>query len=169
MNQVMKETDFNPDMHEYYMRKALVLARQAMEEDEVPVGCIIVHNAKLIAKAFNQVEKLRDNTAHAEMIALTQAESFLESKWLKGSFLYVTIEPCFMCAYAMLLCRVSRVYFGAYEPRTGALGSIIDVNNLKLNHRIEVTPGILEDECGKLMKDFFKRKRNINALDNKKY
>ena len=165
----MKENNQILKMDEYYMRRALVLAEQAMQEDEVPVGCVIVHNTRIIAKAYNQVEKLKDNTAHAEMVAITQAESFLGSKWLKGCSVYVTIEPCFMCTYAMLLCRVSRVYYSSPEPKTGALGSIIDVNNLKLNHRFEVIPGILEYESRRLIKDFFKRKRKSNALDNKKH
>lgn len=162
----MNEKLHNSNIHVYYMGKAIELAKQAMKEDEVPVGCVIVCEDRIIGKAYNQVERLRDNTAHAEMIAITQAESYLQSKWLKGCFLYVTIEPCFMCAYALVLCRISQVFLGAREPKTGAFGSIIDINKLNLNHYIKVTSGILEEECRALMRDFFKHKRRTDALDS---
>jgi tRNA(adenine34) deaminase len=145
--------------HEYFMRKALNLAQKAKDEDEVPVGCVIVHKTKLIAQAYNQVEKLSDSTAHAEMIAITQAESFLGSKWLKGCRLYVTIEPCFMCASALVLCRIDEVFFGAAEPKSGAFGSVLDINTVGLNHRLKVTSGILKDECRAMMREFFAAKR----------
>jgi len=156
--------DFNKSV--YYMGKAIELAEQAVKEDEVPVGCVIVYEHRIIGKAYNQVERLGDNTAHAEMIAITQAESFLRSKWLKGCSLYVTIEPCFMCAYALVLCRISHVFFGAREPKTGAFGSTVDINKINLNHYIKVTGGILEEECRSLIRDFFRRKRRDDALDS---
>jgi tRNA(adenine34) deaminase len=145
--------------HEYFMRKALNLAQKAKDEDEVPVGCVIVHKTKIIAQAHNQVERLSDSTAHAEMIAITQAESFLGSKWLKGCRLYVTIEPCFMCAAALVLCRIDEVFFGGPEPKSGAFGSVLDINTLGLNHRLKVKSNILKDECKALMREFFATKR----------
>ncbi|MBN2119995.1 MAG: nucleoside deaminase [Candidatus Omnitrophica bacterium] len=149
----------NFNNHTYFMTKALELARRAQEQDEVPVGCVIVQESKIIAQAYNQVERLKDSTAHAEMIAITQAESYLGSKWLKGCRVYVTIEPCFMCACAFVLCRISKLFFGAPEPKTGAFGSVSDINRFNLNHRIEVSKGLLEDECRGLLQDFFKKKR----------
>ena len=145
--------------HDYFMAKALQLARKAKDEDEVPVGCVIVKDRKIIAQASNQVEKLNDSTAHAEMIAITQAEAFLKSKWLKGCSLYVTIEPCLMCACALVLCRIDKVFFASPEPRSGAFGSVVDINRLGLNHRIEVVSGIRREESAALIKGFFAAKR----------
>ncbi len=143
----------------YYMGKALSLAERAFDENEIPIGCVIVYENKVIAKAYNQVEKLKDSTAHAEMIAITQAESYLQSKWLKGCSLYVTIEPCLMCADAIVLSRIDRVLFGVSEPKTGAFGSVIDINKIGLNHQVDVVSGILEDKSLDLMQSFFKAKR----------
>jgi len=120
---------------------------------------VIVYKDRIIAQAHNQIETLKDPTAHAEMIAITQAASFLKSKWLKGCSLYVTIEPCSMCAGALVLSRIERIIFGAADPKTGAVGSKIDINTLKLNHKLKVKKGILEKECSQIMKDFFKAKR----------
>jgi tRNA(adenine34) deaminase len=142
-----------------YMRKALEQARYALEEDEVPVGAAVVYKDKVIARAHNQVERLHDPTAHAEMIAITQAADFLKSKWLFGCTLYITVEPCSMCAGALILSRIDRIIFGASDPKTGAFGSKINVNTLRLNHRIKIKKGILERECSQLLKDFFKEKR----------
>ena len=141
------------------MRKALLQAGYALEEDEVPVGAVIVYKDRIIAQAHNQIETLKDPTAHAEMIAITQAASYLKSKWLKGCTLYVTIEPCLMCAGALVLSRIDKVIFGAADPKTGAFGSKIDINTLKLNHKLKVKMGVLEKECSRIIKDFFKRKR----------
>lgn len=142
------------------MQEALKQAKIAFEKDEVPVGCVITHKNKIISRAHNQVELLKDPTAHAEMIAITQATNFLKSKWLCDSSLYVTIEPCSMCAGALVLSRIKNIYFGAKDPKTGACGSVVNiVNNKKLNHRIKVKGGILEKECGELLKKFFKEKR----------
>lgn len=146
--------------HEAMMQEALKQAKQALEADEVPVGAIILHGREIIAKAHNQVEMLKDPTAHAEMIAITQASHFLSSKWLQDCVLYVTIEPCSMCAGALVLSRLSQVIFGAKDPKTGACGSIVNIlNHKKLNHQIEVQGGILADECGLMMSEFFKKKR----------
>lgn len=135
-------------------------ARKAAAQDEVPVGAVIVHKDKIIARGHNQVERLKDPTAHAEMIAITSAANYLRTKWLKDTSLYVTIEPCSMCAGALVLARVKNLYFGASDPKTGACGSVVNiVNHKKLNHRIKVVKGILEAECGTLLKNFFKNKR----------
>ena len=144
---------------EYFMRKALELAQRALDEEEVPVGCVIVYKEKVIAQAYNQVERLKDCTAHAEMIALTQAESFLQSKWLKNCSVYVTIEPCLMCAVAISLCRVKEVIFGASQPKVGGFGSLVDINTLKISPRIRIKSGILEDDCRFLIQNFFKERR----------
>ena len=142
------------------MLEALKEAKEAFEEDEVPVGAIIVSQKRIIAKAHNQIERLKDPTAHAEMIAITQAASTLGSKWLNEASIYVTIEPCSMCAGALVLARIKNIVYGAQDPKTGACGSVINiVNHQKLNHRAAVKSGILKEECGLLLKEFFSRKR----------
>lgn len=145
---------------EMFMREAIRQAKAAAGEDEVPVGAVIVYQRKIIAKAHNQIETLKDPTAHAEMIAITQATNYLSSKWLQECSLYVTIEPCSMCAGALVLARILRVCFGAEDPKTGACGSVINIANHKsLNHRIEVNGGILAGECADLVSEFFQKKR----------
>ena len=147
-------------IEKFFMSEALKEAQKAFEEDEVPVGAVIVHEGRIIARGHNQIERLKDPTAHAEIIAITSAANYLGTKWLNGSSLYVTIEPCSMCAGAMVLARVKNLCFGASDPKTGACGSIIDIaNHKKLNHRIKTTRGVLEAECGSLLKDFFRKKR----------
>ncbi|MCF7916796.1 MAG: nucleoside deaminase, partial [Candidatus Omnitrophica bacterium] len=121
-----------------YMQQALQQAVYAEAEDEVPIGAVIVLRNKIIAKSYNQVEKLKDPTAHAEMIAITQAASYLQTKWLKDCKLYVTVEPCSMCAGALVLSRIKEVIFGAIDRKTGAFGSKIDINKVGLNHKIKV-------------------------------
>jgi tRNA(adenine34) deaminase len=143
----------------FYMETALKQAECAFEEDEVPVGAVIVYKNRIIAKAHNQVERLKDPTAHAEMIAITQAANFLGSKWIIDATLYVTVEPCSMCAGALVLSRITNVVFGAEDPKTGAFGSRLDINCFGLNHKIRVKKGFLRDECSALIKDFFKNKR----------
>jgi tRNA(adenine34) deaminase len=154
-----------PSQDQLYMRRALSLALQAQARDEVPVGAIIVYNNRIIAQAHNQVELLADPTAHAEILAITQAAAFLKSKWLDACSLYVTIEPCAMCAGALVLSRIDKVIFGAGDPKTGAFGSRLDINKLRLNHKIKVKKGVLEDESAKIMRDFFKSKR-IAAINS---
>ncbi|MBM3250597.1 MAG: tRNA adenosine(34) deaminase TadA [Candidatus Omnitrophica bacterium] len=145
---------------EIYMSEALKEARQAIKEDEVPVGCVVVHKGRVIARGHNQIERLKDPTAHAEMLALTSAANYLGVKWLNGASLYVTIEPCSMCAGALVLARIKRIYYGAKDPKTGACGSVLNIaNHKKLNHRIEVKGGILQKECGSLLSEFFRKKR----------
>ncbi len=147
-------------LHEDYMREAFKEAQQAERENEVPVGAVVVHNDKIIARGHNQIERLKDPTAHAEIIAITSAANFLGTKWLNEASLYVTIEPCSMCAGALVLARVKNLFFGARDPKTGACGSVVNIaNHKKLNHRTKVTKGILEAECSSLLKDFFRKKR----------
>lgn len=146
--------------HNEFMREALSEAQRALEEDEVPVGAVIVYKSKIIARGYNQVERLKDPTAHAEMLALTAAANYLGSKWLNEVMAYVTIEPCSMCAGAFVLARIKEIIYGADDPKTGACGSVINiVNNKTLNHRIDVKKGILKQECGALLKEFFRKKR----------
>jgi tRNA(adenine34) deaminase len=145
---------------EMFMREAIRQAKAAALKDEVPVGAVIVYERKIIAKSHNQIETLKDPTAHAEMIAITQAANFCSSKWLQDCTLYVTIEPCSMCAGALVLARIPRICFGAKEPKTGACGSVINIaNHRSLNHRIEVNGGVLAEECSALVSEFFKKKR----------
>ena len=142
------------------MQEALKEAQKALEKDEVPVGCVIVHKGKIIGRGHNQVEMLKDPTAHAEMLALTSAAGSLASKWLNEADVYVTIEPCSMCAGAMVLARVKNLYYGCDDPKTGACGSVFEIaHNRKLNHRIKVNKGLLKEESGFLLKKFFKSKR----------
>ena len=146
---------------EIYMSEAIKEARKAFDEDEVPVGAVVVHEGRVIARGHNQVERLKDPTAHAEMLALTSATKYLGGKWLNGAALYVTIEPCSMCAGALVLARLKQVYFGARDSKTGACGSVVNIiNHKRLNHRIKVKGGILEKECGSLLSEFFKKKRS---------
>jgi len=149
--------------HEMFMVEALKEAHKAFDKEEVPVGCVIVYDGHIISRGYNQVEMLKDPTAHAEMLALTSAANHLNSKWLNDAVLYVTIEPCSMCAGALVLARIKEVVYGADDPKTGACGSVFDIaNNKKLNHRIKVTKGILQQECSSLVSEFFKRKRSRN-------
>ena len=141
------------------MRMALAQAEYAFSEDEVPVGAVVVCEGKVIAKGYNQIEKLKDPTAHAEMLAITSAAGYLKSKWLKKCSIYVTIEPCSMCAGALVLARIDKLFYGANDPKTGAFGSKVNINNLKLNHKLKVKKGILADECSQILKEFFKKKR----------
>jgi len=143
-----------------YMSEAFKEAKKAFSKDEVPVGCVITHANKIIARAHNNVETLKDPTAHAEIIAITQAASFLKSKWLQGCSVYVTIEPCQMCACALVLARIEKLVFGAYEAKTGAFGSACDIMRTKgLNHSFEVISGVMENESSQIMSDFFRNKR----------
>lgn len=148
--------------HEFYMKEALKEARKAFIKDEVPVGAVIVHKGLVIARAHNQIKTLKDPTAHAEMIAITEAANYLQNERLIGCSIYVTIEPCSMCAGAMVLARIDKVIYAAEDPKTGACGSVLDITNHKeLNHKINIKKGILEEEAGLLIKEFFKKKRKI--------
>ncbi|MEA3328387.1 MAG: tRNA adenosine(34) deaminase TadA [Candidatus Omnitrophota bacterium] len=143
-----------------YMDEALKEAGRAFKKDEVPIGAVIVYNRKIISRAHNQIKLLKDPTAHAEMIALTQAAGYLRNERLNDCTMYVTVEPCAMCAGALVLARVKRLVYGAEDPKTGACGSVFDItSNKKLNHRIKVKKGVLAEESGQLLKEFFKKKR----------
>jgi len=144
----------------FYMQEALKEARVAFEEGEVPVGCVVVHAGRIIGRAHNQRERLNDPTAHAEMIALTQASAALERWRLSGSTVYVTMEPCPMCAGALVLARVDRLVFGAADEKAGACGTLYNIAaDDRLNHRIEITSGVLAAEATELLQDFFRRRR----------
>jgi len=145
---------------EAFMRAALKEARLAAERDEVPVGAVVVHGGRIIGRGHNQREMLKDPTAHAEMIAITQAAAARESWRLDGTVLYVTLEPCLMCAGAIVNARIPRVVFGARDPRAGACGSLYQVGlDARLNHRFAVEGGVLDGECALLLQAFFARKR----------
>jgi tRNA(adenine34) deaminase len=147
---------------EHFMRRALQQAELAVQQDEVPVGAIVVHANKIIATAFNQREQLADPTAHAEMIAITQAASHLNSWRLIDCTLFVTLEPCPMCAGAILQSRIPRVVYGALDPKAGAVVSLYQLlNDPRLNHRCEVVGGVLASDCGQILTDFFERKRRL--------
>ena len=146
--------------HEIYMKMALIEAEKAAEADEVPVGAVIVYQDEVIARAHNQIKTLKDPTAHAEMIAITQAAAHLENERLNGCDLYVTIEPCSMCAGALVLGRLRRVVYGANDLKTGACGSALNLMKPGLlNHTVEVIGGVLEPECRIIIQDFFLDKR----------
>ncbi|MFH1094119.1 MAG: tRNA adenosine(34) deaminase TadA [Candidatus Omnitrophota bacterium] len=151
---------FNKNPDEFFMKEALRQAHKAGKQDEVPIGAVIVYKNEIIARAGNQVEMLKDATAHAEMIAITQASSFLGNKWLSGCSLYVTIEPCSMCAGALVLSRIKEIIYGADDTKTGACGSVFNIAGSKeLNHSISIRKGVLVDDCGLLLSEFFKKKR----------
>jgi tRNA(adenine34) deaminase len=138
-------------------------AVKAYEQNEVPVGAVVVHKNAVIGKGYNQVELLRDATAHAEMIAITAAQSHLESKWLKDCRLYVTMEPCPMCAGAIVLSRIQTIVFGCYDPKMGACGSLYTIpEDKRLNHRVHVIAGVMDEEAGSLLKEFFKGRRGMH-------
>ena len=147
-------------VEEHFMREALKEAQKAFEKDEVPVGAVIVYEGRVIARAHNQNVLLKDPTAHAEMVAITEAASALQSERLLKADLYVTIEPCAMCTGALVLARIQHIVFGAKDSKAGACGSILNIaHHRNLNHRINITGGILESECRSLLQEFFKRKR----------
>lgn len=142
---------------EHFMKQALREAQKAFEEDEVPVGAVVVMNERIIARGYNQVEKLNDSTAHAEIIALTAAFNFLGSKYLPEATLYVTVEPCVMCSGALYWSKIGRVVYGAPDDKNGyrhTTGS-----NSPFHPKTIVETGLMADECAALMKDFFRQKR----------
>src|SRR3981081_2707415 len=155
---VEKQNDAN------FMRAPSRLPEKAREADEVPVGAVVVRAGKIIGRAYNQVELLKDATAHAEMLALTQAEAAVGDWRLVDCDLYVTKEPCVMCAGALAHVRIRRVVFGCPDSRGGAAGSVLNLLQMPaLNHRCEITSGVLQDECAAILQDFFGQKRNLNS------
>lgn len=150
------------DFDQTWMRRAIAQAKLAAQVDEVPVGAVIVREGRVLAQAHNGREQLRDPTAHAEMLAITQAASAIEDWRLEGCTLYVTLEPCPMCAGAILLARIPRVVFGATDPKAGAVQSLYRLlNDTRLNHRCDVSAGLLASECGHLLTEFFAGKRAL--------
>jgi tRNA(adenine34) deaminase len=148
----------------YFMGEALRQARRAWEQEEVPVGAVIVHKGKVIARACNQIETLKDATAHAEMLAITQAESVIGDWRLHECELYVTKEPCPMCAGALVHVRMKRVIFGCGSAKDGAGGSLMNLlQHPRLNHRCEVTQGVRQDECAAMLQAFFRERRGERA------
>lgn len=142
------------------MRLALREAAEAARRDEVPVVAVVVRDRTVLGRAHNQIEMLRDPTAHAEMIVITQAAEALGSPRLVGTTLYVTLEPCAMCAGAAVLGRIDRIVYGAADPKTGACGSVLRVaGEERLNHRPRITGGVLGEEAGEMLRAFFRRKR----------
>ncbi|MFN1833897.1 tRNA adenosine(34) deaminase TadA [Balneola sp. MJW-20] len=147
-------------IHQKYMARALMLAEQAFDEGEIPVGAIIVKDDRIIGKGYNQTERLNDPTAHAEMIAISAACETLEQKYLSECTLYVTLEPCPMCAGAGVWSKLSRIVYGASDARSGACGSVLDITSEKsLNHQVEIIQGVMEADCAYFLKEFFKNKR----------
>ena len=148
------------ELDETFMKEALRLGMKARTAEEVPVGAVVVREGKIISRAYNQVELLKDATAHAEMLALTAAEAALGDWRLTDCDLYVTKEPCPMCAGAIVHTRVRRVVFGCSDTRAGAAGTVMNLLQHKaLNHRCQVTSGVLQAECAALLQDFFQKKR----------
>ena len=156
------------ELDETFMHEALRLAAKARAADEAPVGAVVVREEKIISRAYNQVELLKDATAHAEMLALTAAEAALGDWRLTECDLYVTKEPCPMCAGAIIHTRIRRVIFGCSDIRAGAAGTVMNLLQHKaLNHRCRVTSGVLQAECAALLQDFFQKKRgDRNQIDN---
>lgn len=157
----LEKTENQKDM--LYMQRAINAAETAEQNGDVPIGVVIVYEDKIIAKAYNQREQLKDPTAHAEIIALTQAAAALDSWRLHDCTMYVTLEPCTMCAGALVLARIDRLVYGCDDPKTGAVKSLYNiVQDERLNHRVEVTSGILTDQCSQLLSEFFAKRRTEN-------
>jgi len=149
---------------EYFMREALRQARRAFRREEVPIGAVIVREGRILARAGNQVEELRDATAHAEILAITQASAAVGDWRLEGCAIYVTKEPCPMCAGAIVLARIARLVFGAPDPKSGGAGGAFAITqHAGLNHRVETLGGVLAEECAALLKGFFVAKRAAGA------
>ena len=148
------------NIHEKFMKEALKEAIKAQDIDEVPIGCVIVKDGKIIARGYNKRETSNDPTSHAELKTLQKASKKLKSWRLTGCDIYITLEPCIMCAGAIIQSRIDNVYFGAYDPKGGAFGSSINVLEAKnINHHPHVEGGILLEECSLIIKNFFKKKR----------
>ena len=151
---------------ESFMREALRLARKAFAQEEVPIGAVVVRSGRIIARAFNQVEMLKDATAHAEMLAITQAEAAVGDWRLNDCDLYVTKEPCTMCSGALVHVRMRRVIFGCADPRSGGAGGALNLLQMpSLNHHCEITAGVLAQECADLLQSFFQTRRRADVPD----
>ena len=151
---------------EQYMEIALELAREAFRQGEVPVGAVLVHGEEIIARSYNRREGLQDATGHAEILALREAGARLGSWRLLGTTLYVTLEPCPMCAGALVQARVSRLVYGARDPKGGAAGTLYNIpGDPRLNHRLEVKEGVLHEKCAALLREFFQARRGTETAD----
>jgi tRNA(adenine34) deaminase len=149
-----------PETDEKWMRRALELARHAGEAGEVPVGALVIMNDEVIGEGWNQPIVSHDPTAHAEIVALRAAAQRMKNYRLPGAYLYVTLEPCAMCAGAVVHARIERVVYGAPDPKAGAAGSVFNLlQSASLNHRAEVIGGVMSDECGRMLQQFFQRRR----------
>jgi len=149
-------------MHEHFMKMALEEAELALREDEVPIGAVIVHGGRVIARAHNQRERLHDPTAHAEMIAITQAAEAVRSWRLDDCTLYVTLEPCPMCAGAIVQARIPTVVYGAADPKAGAVRTLFHLlDDPRLNHRCLIVSGVLAEPCGQILTRFFQQQRQM--------
>jgi len=154
------ETIIDLQSDAYFMTEALRMATRALEAEEVPVGAVVVRAGRIIARASNQVELLKDATAHAEMLAITQAEAAIGDWRLNECDLYVTKEPCPMCAGALVHVRMRRVIFGCEDPRGGAAGGVMNLlQNPALNHRCDITSGVMREQCASLLQNFFRARR----------
>ncbi len=152
-------------MENNFMKEALKEARKAYEKLEVPVGCVIVKDGKIIARAHNQKETKTDTTKHAEILAIQKASKKLESWRLVDCEMYVTLEPCSMCAGAIINSRIKKLYYGTQDEKTGAAGSVLNLfSDYKFNHKVEVENGIMQKECAEILKDFFKKLREIKNI-----
>ncbi|MFN8709509.1 MAG: tRNA adenosine(34) deaminase TadA [Planctomyces sp.] len=148
--------------HDFWMRKALDQAVLAFDQQEVPVGAVIVYQDRIIAEAYNQRESLKDPTAHAEMIAITQAAEALESWRLLDCTLYVTLEPCPMCAGAIVQARIPRVIYGTSDAKAGACHSLFQItSDIRLNHQAAVLGGVMQDDCRAILQEFFRQQRSL--------
>ncbi|MGP1871404.1 MAG: tRNA adenosine(34) deaminase TadA [Arsenophonus sp. ER-BJ3-MAG3] len=152
----------------YWIRKAIFLAKKSKEKDEIPISAVLVYKDKLIAKGYNHLILDHDPCAHAEILALRAGGQYLKNYRLLNTTLYVTLEPCIMCAGAMIHARINRLVYGAYDKKTGAAGSSIDIfNHHNINHRILVLGGVLADECSMMLSSFFKQLRTQKKINKK--
>ncbi len=150
----------NKNAHFKFMYEALKEAQKAYRDEEVPIGAVITFKGKIIARGHNKIIKLEDPTAHAEILAIRKAARYMQNFRLNDAIMYVTIEPCTMCAGALVLARITHLYYGAKDEKSGACGTVFNIaNNKKLNHHIKIKGGILEKECRQLVQIFFKNKR----------
>jgi tRNA(adenine34) deaminase len=153
------------DQDQYWMQAALKEAEKALKKKEVPVGAVVVYENKIIGRGHNQVETLNDATAHAEILAIGAASNFLGSWRLNDASIYVTVEPCIMCAGAIILSRLDKLVFGAYDPKAGACGSLYNLpQDIRLNHQVEITSRVLEEQCKGIMQAFFEKLRKSEEV-----
>lgn len=150
--------------HEWFMEQALKEAEKALLKGESPIGAVIVHKGRIIARGHNEKEARKDSTLHAEMTTIRKASKSLDSWRLTDCDMYVTLEPCAMCAGAIIQARIARLHIGTPDPKAGAVGSVIDITTVgKFNHKVDVSYGLLEDRCSQILKDFFKYLRKGKA------